>query len=243
MRLELGRLLLDLGRGEEAVEHLRLATRALPGEPEAHYRLGQALQLTGDAKSAREALARFQELSRTRDDGEWGGPRRPGGTQALPELALEGQVLAALEQVDAVLAEHPGVPQALALRARLLGSLGRESEALEAARAAREAAPGVADHHYLEGLFLVRGGELEAGEAALERALDLDESLAEAWQLLAAVSRARGHHEAAVERLRAALALDDDPELHRSLAESLETLGRVDEARLEREAAARLDPS
>jgi tetratricopeptide (TPR) repeat protein len=243
VRLELGRLLLELDRGPEALEHLRLAARALPGEPEVHYRLGQALQLTGDAAGARDALARFQELSGSRDDGEWAARGVLGGLKRAQQLALEGQVLAALEQVDSVLSEHPGVPQALALRARLLGSLGRESEALEAARAAREGAPGAADHHYLEGLFLIRSGELDAGEAALERALDLDPDIAEAWELLAAVAQARGRHGAAVERLRAALALRDDPGLRRSLADALEALGRLDEARTERAAAARLDQS
>jgi tetratricopeptide (TPR) repeat protein len=243
VRLELGRLLLELDRASEALEHLRRAARTLPGEPEVHYRLGQALQLTGDQAGAREALERFQELSRGRDDGEWTARGVLGELKSAQQLALAGQVLAALDRVDAVLAEHPGVPQALTFRARLLGSLGREAEALTAARAAREGAPGVADNHYLEGLFLIRAGELEAGEAALQRALDLDGEIAEAWELLAAVARARGQHEAVVERLRAALAVRDDAALHRSLAEALETLGRVDEARAEREAAARLDPS
>jgi len=243
VRLELGRLLLELDRASEAVDHLRIAARLLPDEPEAHYRLGQALQLTGDDAGARVALGRFRELSKTRDDGEWTARGVLGSLKNAQELALGGQVLAALQRVDEVLDEHPGVPQALALRARLLGSLGRESEALAAARAAREGAPGVADNHYLEGLFLIRGGDLEAGEAALQRALDLDAKIPEAWELLAAVARARGQHEVAVERLRAALALKDDAALHRSLADALETLGRVDEARAEREAAARLDPS
>jgi tetratricopeptide (TPR) repeat protein len=60
--LELGNLLSDQQRFKEAVEQLRHATRLEPGLAQAHYRLAQAYQRTGQKALAARELAIFQQL-------------------------------------------------------------------------------------------------------------------------------------------------------------------------------------
>jgi len=242
-RVELGRVLLDLERYAEAITELRKALRLVPEEPEAHYRLGLALRATGDTEGARQALSRYRELTQSRgaQDG-----KAEGVVKALNEahqLALGNQLLSAVERLDSVLSEHPDEPRAHALRARVLGALGRESEALESARRARAGAPQDADNQYLEGLFLVRSGEIEAGEARLRQAIALDPKQAEAHELLGVLASNAGRHEVAVQHLRQALEHGEDtPVLRRHLAQALSNAGLADEAQAVLEAAPKPRP-
>jgi spermidine synthase len=64
-RLDLGKYFLSVGNGPLAVEHLRAAVRAEPGNARAHHLLGVALQFT---EAPAEALAEFDLAAR---DGEY----------------------------------------------------------------------------------------------------------------------------------------------------------------------------
>jgi len=61
--LELGILLSDQQRYTEAIQELRHATRLAPDLAQAHYRLSQAYQRTGQAELAAKELELFQRLS------------------------------------------------------------------------------------------------------------------------------------------------------------------------------------
>jgi Flp pilus assembly protein TadD len=61
--LELGILLSDQQRYTEAIQELRHATRLAPDLAQAHYRLSQAYQRTGQAELAAKELEIFQRLS------------------------------------------------------------------------------------------------------------------------------------------------------------------------------------
>ena len=61
--LELGILLSDQQRYTEAIQELRHATRLAPDLAQAHYRLSQAYQRTGQKELAEKELALFQRLS------------------------------------------------------------------------------------------------------------------------------------------------------------------------------------
>jgi tetratricopeptide (TPR) repeat protein len=61
--LELGILLSDQERYKEAIVHLRRATELDPNQPQAHYRLGQAYQRTGQPALAAAELETFKRLS------------------------------------------------------------------------------------------------------------------------------------------------------------------------------------
>jgi tetratricopeptide (TPR) repeat protein len=59
---ELGVLLADQDRYPEAIRELRAATRLEPGLAQAHYRLAQAYQRTGQQALAAKELETFQRL-------------------------------------------------------------------------------------------------------------------------------------------------------------------------------------
>jgi tetratricopeptide (TPR) repeat protein len=61
--LELGVLLSDQQRYTEAIQELRRATRLEPDLAQAHYRLAQAYQRTGQKALAAKELELFQRLS------------------------------------------------------------------------------------------------------------------------------------------------------------------------------------
>ena len=60
--LELGILLSDQQRYTEAIQELRHATRLAPDLAQAHYRLSQAYQRTGQAELAAKELELFERL-------------------------------------------------------------------------------------------------------------------------------------------------------------------------------------
>lgn len=64
--LQLGVLLEDLHRDEEAVLELRAAVQFRPEDPDAHYRLAQAYVRTGDRKRGQEELDLYEKLRKTK---------------------------------------------------------------------------------------------------------------------------------------------------------------------------------
>jgi tetratricopeptide (TPR) repeat protein len=205
IHLELGRLLLDLRHPEEAIEHIRTAISTRPEDPEGYYRLGLALRATGDTAGAMTALNRFQELSGNRDAGEWEAKEVTAALNEAQKFSLENRLFSALERVDAVLVKHPDVSRGHALRAKILSSLKRDPEALAAATRARELGPAVAEHHYLEGLFLVRSGQTGAGAERLRRALALDPTIANAHRVLGILASSHGRASEAAGHFRLAI--------------------------------------
>jgi tetratricopeptide (TPR) repeat protein len=212
IHLELGAALLELGRGAEAVAHLREAVRLHPQMPEAAYRLGTALRAVGDREGAAAALARFQELSRSRDARDWDGKELGTRLNAIQELALEGSLSEALAQLDALLAGHGGETRLHVQRSKVLFSMGRGAEALAAAGRALELAPGNVEAHYLHGLFLASAGKGAEAEQSLRRALALDPARAEVHELLGTVLANAGRAREALSHWRRARELGADGE-------------------------------
>jgi len=237
IHLELGKVLMDLSRTDEAIAHLREGARLLPESAEAHYRLATALRTSGDLVAAQKELERFQALSQARDQYEWAAKKVSVDLNEAQKLAFENRLSESLELIEAILASHPQEPRAHALRAKVLASLGRTAEALSSIVRARELEPQVVEYHYLEGRFLGTLGRFDEAAAPLRRAIALDASLASAHELLGVVAANQGRHEEAVILYRHALELGGDtPTLHLNLAEALRHLGRLEESEQELEA-------
>lgn len=237
VHLELGTLLVELGRLEPARQQLLLAGERLPDLAEVHYRLGTALRAAGDVEGAREALARFQALSTAHDTAERAAKARGTALNEAQGLATENRLEEALVAVDAVLDGQPDDARAQALRAKVLFSLRRAEDALDAISRARSLAPGRVENHFLEGMFAVGVGAFEVARPALEHALVLDPDLGEAHELLGLIAGQEERFAEAAGHFDRALALGrEGRRLRLAYAEVLSRLGRQAESEAQRDA-------
>jgi tetratricopeptide (TPR) repeat protein len=149
---------------EDVLAALESASRSRPGDAQAHYRLGQALEERGLLERAAESFERATAL-------------RPEFADAHNDL---GEVLLRLGRVTDAVAS---CRRALALRPHFAAALGNLANA-ERARGELAAAitgyrrvialePGLAEAHRNLGSALLEAGEREAGIASLQRAIEL----------------------------------------------------------------------
>lgn len=151
------------GRDADAIALLRKATEAIPRSVDAWQFLALALQRTGSAEEAYTAYEHAFELSN-------GSPLLTGpmGQAALEAGRYdEAAALLAVAVEDRPDALPPRLNQTLALR---LG--GRLDEALSAARAATQLAPGNPDARHQLGAVHMERRELDRAETELRRALE-----------------------------------------------------------------------
>jgi tetratricopeptide (TPR) repeat protein len=88
--LELGILLSDQRRFTEAIQPLRTATRLEPGLAQAHYRLAQAYQRTGQPALAAKELEIFEQIkaSEKKDEGSGTSESHPAFQLPAPSFQL-----------------------------------------------------------------------------------------------------------------------------------------------------------
>jgi tetratricopeptide (TPR) repeat protein len=241
IHLELATLLLEQGETVSALENLRSAAELEPNSPQVHYRLAGALRTAGDREGAAKALERYQELTQA--------AQQASGTQTdvatlfneAQSLAGENRLPEALEVLATLLAQEPRQDRALALKGKVLLSLGEREEALGAFVAARQVAEGQVEYHYLEGLTLLQLGRAAAAEAPLRRALTLDDQLAEGYALLGMMLSSQERYPEAIEQFEQALALGaEGAGLRLGFAEALRGAGRGEESAQQMEAYRRL---
>ncbi len=239
VHLELGILWLAQGQAESALGHLQKAREAMPDIPEVHYRLAAVHRTLGNDSAAQQALQRFQELNRQRDDIDWQEKELGTALNGIQELAATDQLGAARQQLAALLEAHPQAHRAHALMAKIQFSSGFEEDAAASILAARQLAPREVEYHFLEGYFAAHRHQPELARDALERALALDDELPEAHGLLAVLAAQDGRHPEAAMHFERALALGlDNADLRQRYAAVLDALGRPQEAEEQRAAAA-----
>ncbi len=229
--LELGALLIETDRTQEALAHLQAARDALPDHPESYYKLGNALRAAGDLEGARAVLERFQTLSRAADDADHGAKALGAWLNEVQALALDNRLEEALAGVHALREVHPDAPAILALEAKITFSIGEQEAALDGMTRAVAGNPSRAEYHYLVGQFAVALGRLAQAQPALERAVVIQADLAEGHRLLGLVHAQQGHFTEAEASLRRALGLGvDGADFRRAFAEVLKRLGRQQES-------------
>ena len=192
---------------------------APPGDAQAHYLRGQALESQGLLERAAESFGRATALD--------------------PELADAhndlGEVLLRLGRTDAAVAS---CERALALRPRFAAALGNLANA-DRARGALGAAiagyrrvialePGLAEAHRNLGSALLEAGGREAAIASLQRALELRPDFARAVTQLAGVLSAVGRGAEAIPHYERLLARDRRAESLDEYAALLAGLGRFE---------------
>lgn len=160
-RLRLSAVLCRRGRTSEALAVADALLRERPGDAAVLVARGAALLRARRWAGAEEALA-----------AAWAGRPHPFGGVLLARVRQRSAgAEGALRTVDAALERFPQHPTLLLERARLLRTLGRRTEEVEAARRAMEAAPGA-------------GGALATWLAARLAPLGPEEAVAELRRLL-----------------------------------------------------------
>jgi len=241
VHLELGSLLLEAGRPEEALEHFSTAAELMPDTPEVFYKLGAAQRAAGDATAARQSLIRFQELKGQREQQERLDLEIGTALNEAQALATANRLTEALESAGKILADDPDEARTYTLRAKILYSLRRPEDALADAVRARQLDPTRVEPHYLEGMFLLHLSRPEEARAALLQAVTLDPNLGEAHELLGGAAAKLGRPLEAASHFERALELGvDGPGLRLGYAAALESLGRLDESVQQMDAYRRL---
>ncbi len=230
----LGVVLRDRARPEEAMEHYRRALALRPAFPEAHNNLGAALSA---ADRHDEALAHFDEALRLRP----ANPEALAGAGAA--LSALGRHREALEKLDLALRYDPKSAALHAASGVALRAAGRAPEAAEAFRRAlalNPDQPGVR-----ASLELLEAGALPPAQGApiLERAVRVDPANFEArFGLAVALAQLGRTHEAIAQYIEVVRLRPAHAEARSNLGALLARAGRVAEAVPHFEEAARLRP-
>lgn len=235
----LGVILLNEGKLEDALTHFRTSLATHPNLPETHYNIGTALMRLGrDA----EALAHFETALRL----------RPDASEAHVQLATllardPARRTDAIHHYERALAIVPGNADALSNLSVLLTSVpGRAADAVAHATAALRLRPNSADAHFNLAAALERlPGRLSDAVAEYEAALRLAPTHLKATinlglaltKLPSRTEDARRHYEAAL------AAHPESAVLHNNFAILLANAGDRVRARTHFERAVQLDPN
>ncbi|MBI5423854.1 MAG: tetratricopeptide repeat protein [Opitutae bacterium] len=220
-RNNLGLLLLDAGRADEALTQLREATRLKPRHAEVANNLGAAWRATGHAAASLTEFRRATELKAGYVEAEF------NLALALAESGAAGE---AEEHYRRVLALRPTHAKAANNLGNLLLAERDAAGAIELFRVALAAAPDFADAHHNLGVAFF--AQRRAAEAApeLRRALELDPARDVSRWLLAIVLAGERPVEAVPVLEELVRRQPAHADAHQLLAQCLWQLGRKDEA-------------
>ena len=218
----LGTALMDSGRVEEAMPHLRAALALIPHYPEARANLGNALLAKGHVH---EGMAHYRRALKV-DPGHANAAL--GLANALARLGRGEDAIARYRQ--AIASAPDNVIAHNNLGNALLGA-GQADEALQQFRTALDIDPQFALAENNLASALLQAGALDEAVAHYRRALEIDPRYAEAHHNLGLALFRTGRGQEAMASYRTALALRPDyPDAHNNLAVACMAGGRMDEA-------------
>jgi tetratricopeptide (TPR) repeat protein len=230
----LGVVLTQLGRTQEAKEHYEQALRIKPDFADAYNNLGTALYQTGQFE---EAIKQYQQALQLKPD--YADAYNNLGTA----LRQTGKFEEAIEQYQQALRLTPDYAAAHCNLGNVLLQEGKISDAIGHYEQALRSKPDYADAHYNLANVLLQEGKISDAIGHYEQALRSKPDYAEAHYNLGCalaglgkVQEAMGHWEQALR------SMPDCAELHYSLGVTLEQAGRVTEARGHYEQALRSKP-
>lgn len=219
----------ELAKADELIE--RTASES-PDDPQVYLVLAAYRSRKGNLDGALEAANRAVELAP--DDKR----AKLQKAEILMELGYRGDREGGVEEaralLDGILAAEPTNPGALLADAKLRLGAGDSTGAIAAVQKALEARPQWAQAHYLLGLAYGSRRDFAEARNQLAQALEIDDGLVDAKQVLAQVHFRLGEWEYCIERGRQYLKERPDATQTRLfVAQSLVRLGRVQEAEQE----------
>ncbi|MGA2799626.1 MAG: tetratricopeptide repeat protein, partial [Thermoguttaceae bacterium] len=230
----LGLILADTGRLQEAIEHYQQALRLNPDYIEAHNNLGNAFLQTGRMQ---EAIEHYQQILRL----------NPDHIEAYVSLGnvffQTGRMQEAIEHYQEALRLKPDYAKAHNNLGNVFFQTGRLQEAIEHYRQALRLIPDFIQAHNNLGLVLADSGQMQEAIEHLQQALRLKPDYVEAHNNLGRVLVKAGRLQEAIEHYQQALRLNPDYfEAHNNLGAALADAGRPKEAIEHYQQALRLKP-
>ena len=172
LRIELGRVFLDQGRDEEALELFREVLVDHPEHPEVHLHLGQLLVRRGSAQEGAALLARFKQLAAERDRLGQLEVAGTAGTQCLAgvEFLRQEKWRKALGAFKMAIELDANDPCGYIGIARVHTSQGKFREALSRLAQASKLDPKSFELHFRSALALAGGKRKKEAFGALQAA-------------------------------------------------------------------------
>ena len=196
---DLGLVLFEAGKTDEAIAHYTEALWIAPNYVEAHNNLGNALEKLGKRD---EAIAQFRQALSL----------RPGYARVHNNIGValwgQGKTNEAIAEYGRALEIDPGYAKAEENLALALAGEGRLAEAIDHYERALRTRPDSFETLNALGLALAKTDRLTEAIGAFEKALAVRPGSAEAHNNLAGVLAAQGHTGAAIEQLKEAVRLD-----------------------------------
>jgi protein O-mannosyl-transferase len=218
----LGLLLANNGRPDEAMVHFQKALELNLNYAEAHNNLG--LLLT-DMKRRDEAMAHFQKALEINQN--YGGAH----FNFAILLATMGQSDEAMDHYQRALQINPHHSKTHNNLGLLLASMGKPDEAIAHYKKALEINPASAEIHYNLGLLLANVGRDDEAMVHLMKALERSPNLAVAHSIVGILLAKKQQFDEAMPHFQKALELNPrDGAAHYNLGLLLSKMGREDEA-------------
>lgn len=212
----MGRIMLEMGRVEDAVSHYREVVRIKPEDADARGNLGNALLQNGGNDEAITQLLRAVELA-------------PHSSMALFNLGngflQTGHVEDAIRSYEKAIEANPGFEPAQNNLGTIFYQMGRFDEAISHLIRVVEISPGSASAHGNLGLVLLKSGKIDEAVRHYEAAIQLNPAEAGAlsnlaWVLATCPDAARrdGTRALALAKKAAGSSLAGPPDILESLA-------------------------
>jgi tetratricopeptide (TPR) repeat protein len=230
----LGTLLLQKGRVDDAIAHFQKALAIQPHAADVHSNLGGALLGQGRVD---EAIAHLRTALNI----------QPDSAQAHHNLGnallQQGRVDEAIAHFQQVVDSQPSVASAYANLAGALLQAGRLDEAVAHSSRALELQPDLADAQMTLGNALLAKGQVNEAMAHFRKAVELQPSLPGAHHNLGNALFRAGQVDEALAQFQAALALQPDfAPAHNGLGNTLLRKGQADEAIAHFQRAVTIEP-
>ena len=235
--LLLARVLERQQRYQKALDELERLREIHPHAYQVHYNLARAYQRDGRAEDAQTAAALFQELSAKEQEASDREARVAVTYKKAADLLQRGKMLEAETVFRSVLEIDPEHAQTRSMLAKIAFSKGDLASARRYIADAIERDDDVAEFHYLQALFSLRAGAPADAVVSLQRSLELDPALPDAWSTLGSLLLDSGRAEEALECYLKAAALEpSEATVHLNLASAYAALGNdaEEDAEMER---------
>ena len=229
----LGTVLIDASRPEEAITHFREAIRVGPQAAKAHYNWGKVLSDLGQTEEAMEHYRAAMAV-----DPKYAAPR----FNLADLLHKRGEPEEAIALYARVCELEPDDARAFNALGNLLSSTGRFREAVERFNQGLRVDPYSAETRNNLGIALGKLGRRQEAVAQFQTALRIKRDYAEAYNNLANALAASGQLEEAVVNYREAIARQPTAAAYNNLANAQSRLNRLEEAEVNYRQALRLDP-